>query len=77
MNQDLDILQKTIINEIFNFFQIEQDEEDDNEISKILNFNKFLCENIGWNCYEEINKILIDMKKMSIYYKIMSLFYKD
>jgi len=69
----LDILQKTIINQIFKFFKIEQDSDDIEEISKILNFNKFLSENIAWNCYEEINKILIDMKKMSIYYKIMSL----
>lgn len=40
------------------------------EINKILEFNKFICENIGFNCYEEIIKILYDGKKLSLYYEI-------
>lgn len=40
------------------------------EIDKILKFNKFVCENIGFNCYEEIIKILYDGKKLSLYYEI-------
>lgn len=63
--------QKTIITNITN--KIVGGQLDDiaiKEINKILEFNKFVCENIGFNCYEEIMKILYDGKKLSLYYEI-------
>ena len=63
--------QKTIIINTLNKIvggQLEETEKE--EIDKILKFNKFVCENIGFNCYEEIIKILYDGKKLSLYYEI-------
>ena len=63
--------QKTIIINITN--KIVRGQLDDittKEINKILEFNKFVCENIGFNCYDEIITILYDGKKLSLYYEI-------
>lgn len=67
---DLETQKKNIINELNHLIGNNLDSDDMNELNKIINFNQFLCENISYNCFEEITKILYDCKKMSIYYKI-------
>lgn len=67
---DSDTQKKIIINELNNLVGFNFDSEDLVELGKIMDFNKFLCENISYNCYQEIIEILYDCKKMSIYYKI-------
>lgn len=70
--------QKNIIINILNkrlLGKIEQTDKE--EIIKILEFNKFICENIGFNCYEEIIKILYDGKKISLYYEIYNIINKS
>lgn len=63
--------QKTLIlNTLQKKLSMQFDETTQTEIKKIIEFNKFICENIGLNCYEEITKILNDGKKISIYYNI-------
>ena len=64
---------KMIINGITNLLQIKLNYENNEQIEKILDFNEFLCENIAWNCYGEITKILYDLKKISIYFKIIKI----
>jgi hypothetical protein len=59
-----------IINTLNKIVGGQLDETSREEINKILEFNKFVCENIGLNCYEEIIKILYDGKKISMYYEI-------
>lgn len=71
--QEIDILKKNIIDGIYYFFKLKENPEDTNELEKILNFNMFICDNTCYNCYEEINKILMDMKKISIYTKMINL----
>jgi len=69
--------QKIIIkNEFIDILGYDLDSNDLIELDKILEFNKFLCENISYNCYEEIIKILFDCKKLSIYYKIYNVLNK-
>jgi hypothetical protein len=53
------------------------DETEQIELKKIIEFNKFICENICLNCYEEIIKILQDGKKISIYYELYDLISKE
>ena len=67
---DLEIQKKIILNELNYLVGEELDSDDINELGKIIEFNKFLCENISYNCHEEIIKILYDCKKISLYYKI-------
>jgi hypothetical protein len=67
---DSETQKKIIINELNNLVGFKLDSDDLVELGKIIEFNKFLCENISYNCYEEIIKILYDCKKMSIFYKI-------
>jgi hypothetical protein len=43
------------------------------DLEEIFKFYNFLCENISYNCYEEIIKILYDLKKISIQYEIYDL----
>jgi len=72
-----EIQKKVIINELANILgESSFDSEDNEEINKILDFSKFLCENISWNCYEEMTKILYDLKKMSMYFKILNILNK-
>ena len=67
---DLDTQKKIILGEFGSLVGNIFDADDLEELDKILEFNKFLCENISYNCYEEIIKILYDCKKISILYKI-------
>ena len=67
---DSESQKKKIINELNNLVGSKFDSNDLVELEKIIDFNKFLCENISYNCFEEIIKILYDCKKISIYYKI-------
>lgn len=63
--------QKTIIINLLNKILGGQlDNVSKDEINKIMEFNKFVCENIGFNSYDEIIKILFDGKKLSLYYEI-------
>ena len=59
-----------IISTLKKILTLQFDETEENEIKKIIEFNKFVCENISLNCYEEIIKILYDGKKISMYYEI-------
>lgn len=72
----LDELETNIINGINKKLGSQIDKEEQDEIKKIIGFNKFVCENIGFNCYEEITKILTDGKKISLYYEIYGLINK-
>ena len=71
--QNIDIQKKTIIEQLNITIGGRFDEQDKIELDKILEFNKFLCENIAYNCYQELIKILFDTKKISIYYKMFKL----
>jgi hypothetical protein len=63
--------QKSIIINILNKILGSQlDNTSKEEINKIIEFNKFVCENIGLNSYDEITKILYDGKKIALYYEI-------
>ena len=63
--------QKSIIINILNKILGSQlDNTSKEEINKIIEFNKFVCENIGLNSYDEITKILYDGKKLALYYEI-------
>jgi hypothetical protein len=69
---DLDT-QKNIIKKEFNaLIGNIFDSDDMDELDKIFEFNKSLCEGISYNCYEEMRKILFDCKKISIQYKIFN-----
>lgn len=70
---NLDNQKKLIIGEINSIVNNQLQNNHQLELENIIDFNKFLCENISWNCYEEILKILYDCKKMSIYYKMFKL----
>ena len=70
---NLDEQKILIINTLEKIFKINFDEIQQNELKKIIEFNKFICENISLYCYEEIIKILYDGKKISMYYEIFSL----
>jgi hypothetical protein len=70
---DPDTLKKIILGEFNSIVGNIFDPEDLVILDKILEFNKFLCENISYNCYQEIIKILYDSKKISIQYKIYNL----
>lgn len=66
--------QKTvIINTLNKKVEGKLDKVEKDEIGKIIDFNKSVCENVGTNCYNEITKILLDGKKISIYYEIYNL----
>jgi hypothetical protein len=70
---NIDNQKNIIINILEKILGYKFDESEQNEIKKIIEFNKYLCENIGTNCYEEIIKILDDGKKISMYYKMYDL----
>jgi hypothetical protein len=67
---DLNTQKKITMGEFNSLVKSVFDSDDMVEIDKIFEFNKFLCESIAYNCYEEIIKILYDCKKISIQYKI-------
>jgi hypothetical protein len=73
---NMDELKSNIIETLGKNIGIQFDKTVREKILKIIEFNKFVCENIGFNCYEEITKILYDGKKISIYYEIYNLIYK-
>lgn len=73
---NIDNQKNMIINTLDKLIGIGLDQEEKNQIEKIINFNDFICKNIGFNCYEEIVKILSDGKKISIYYQIYNLINK-
>jgi hypothetical protein len=66
----IDNLKNNILGILETIINNKLDENEKSLIFKIIEFNKFLCENIGLNCYDEIKKILYDGKKISMYYKI-------
>jgi len=66
-----------ILNTLKKILKTDFNETEQNEIKKIIEFNKFVCENIGLNCYEEIIKILYDGKKISLYYEIYDIIYNE
>ena len=66
-----------IISTLKKILILQFDETEENEIKKIIEFNKFVCENISLNCYEEIIKILYDGKKISMFYEIYNLIYDE
>lgn len=70
---NIDNQKNTIIGILEKILMYKFDETEQNEIKKIIEFNKFVCENIGLNCYEEIIKILEDGKKISMYYEMYDL----
>jgi len=70
---NIDNQENIIISGLEKIISYKFDETEKNEIKKIIEFNKFICENIGMNCYEEIIKILEDGKKISMYYEMYDL----
>jgi hypothetical protein len=74
---DLETQKKIIIDQLNLMTGINFDQDDIINLGKIIDFNKYLCENIGLNCLDEIKKILFDGKKMSIYYKINNVLNKN
>ena len=66
-------IQNNIINIFYKTFNIKDNDNDNLELKNIINFYVFICENISLICYEEINKLFTDLKKMSIYIKILKL----
>lgn len=62
-----------IINILEKILNNKFDETEQIEIKKIIEFNRFICENIGLNCYDEIVKMLYDGKKMALYYEMYDL----
>ena len=70
---NIDNQKNIIMNVLEKILEYKFDQMEQNEIKKIIEFNRFMCENIGINCYEEIIKILEDGKKISLYYEMYDL----
>ena len=68
---DIDTEKNVIIKQIESIIGLSLNETDKMRIDKIIEFSRYISDNIGLNCYDEIKKILFDGKKMSIYYKIL------
>lgn len=73
---DIDTEKKKIIGQIELIIGFVFDETDKIRIDKIMEFQRYISDNIGFNCFDEIKKILLDGKKISIYYKILNILQK-
>lgn len=73
---NIDEQKNLILNILSKLIEKKFDEEEKKQLEKIIFFNNFVCENIGYYCMDELIKILDDGKKMSILYQIYDLINK-
>jgi hypothetical protein len=73
---DIDTQKKVIIGQVEKIIGLGLGETDKTRIDKIIEFERFISDNIGFNCWDEIKKILLDGKKMSIYFKMYGILQK-
>ena len=71
--QKVNEVKKILINKIYFLFDITKDEEIDKNINVIIDFYCFVFENIAYNIYEEIIKLLNDSKKIGLLIDILLL----
>lgn len=69
---NIDNQKKIIVENIGQKLGIILGQIDKNHIEKIIEFGAYISDNIGTNCFDEMRKILFDGKKISIYYRILS-----
>jgi hypothetical protein len=71
--QKVNEVKKILINKIYFLFDIPKTEEIDKNINTIIDFYCFVFENIAYNIYEEIIKLLNDSKKIGLLIDILIL----
>jgi hypothetical protein len=74
---DIDTQKKVIIGQVDKILGFGLNQTDKTHIDKIIEFQRYISDNIGFNCWDEIKKILLDGKKMSIYFKMYGILQKN